>query len=357
MKSILLASASAFAFAGAAAADGHSGVSFGGEATVGYNDDIDNGFYYDANLGVTFSATLDNGLTASATFDIDVEDGQDGALDLGAANYVLMLSSDMASLTFGDTDPAGDDVWGGVDGSEVAGFADYDVHTGAGYDAILRGDVSYMGVDLAVSFGADTDGDAAGEVIDALQVAATGTFGNFTVVGAYQQETIGLPQVIAASVATSFAGADVMVAFENDGTETSYGASLGYPIGPVSLGAYATQNDVAGLAFGVSADYASGPFGVSLAYDVDAGEDAGEGEISGDATYDVGNGLMVLAGATFDLGLDDDSASYYGAVTYDLGGGASFLASYAMDQDNAANDEIGGPEYKHGLTAELSFEF
>ncbi len=56
MKQLLLASASVFAFAGAAAAE----VTFAGTATLGYNDDDilaisdDNvGFYWDATVAVT----------------------------------------------------------------------------------------------------------------------------------------------------------------------------------------------------------------------------------------------------------------------------------------------------------------
>ena len=74
MKRILLASASIVAFAGAASAE----ITFNGEASLGYNDteaesdgttggDEDRGFYWDAELGITMSQELDNGLVAAAT--------------------------------------------------------------------------------------------------------------------------------------------------------------------------------------------------------------------------------------------------------------------------------------------------
>ena len=79
MKRILLASASIVAFAGAAAAE----ITFSGEAALGYNDtdalsedDEDKGFYWDAELGITFSQELDNGLVAAATVTSDVVDNQ-----------------------------------------------------------------------------------------------------------------------------------------------------------------------------------------------------------------------------------------------------------------------------------------
>lgn len=359
MKSILLASASVFAFAGAAAADGHAGVSFGGSATVGYNDVLEDGFYFDGNLAVTYSAALDNGLTAGVTFDIDVAD-DDGSIALDSGNFLVTLSSDMATLSFGDIDPSAEGLWSGVDGSEVAGFNDYDTHIDtAGFEAVLRGDVNWNGWMASVSFGADVDGgnDLTGEVIDAAQAYVSGSFGAFGVMAAFQQEFGPTPQIIAVGASASFAGADIMVAFEQDGTETSYGASVAYPIGPVALGAYATQNDVAGLAWGVSADYASGPITVAVAYDVDAGDDAGEGTAALDASYALGNGITILAGAEQSL-VTDAPTLFYGAGSVDLGGGATFLLSYADDGiDNNQGDELGGPEYKEGLTAELSFTF
>lgn len=354
MKSILLASASVFAFAGAAAAE----VTFGGDATIGYNDVVEDGFYFSSGLSVTFAQTLDNGLTAGATFGVTVADDASG-VDLSSADWVLSLSSDMATLRFGDVAPAADDMWSGVDGSSVTGFNDYDTHIDtAGFEAVLRGDVSYSGFDVAVSFGADVDGgnDLTGESIDALQAAVSGSFGAFGVMAAFQQEFGPTPQIIAVAATASFAGADVKVAYESDGTESSIGGSVSYPIGPVTLGGYYTQNEVAGAAFGASAAYASGPITVDVAYDVAAGADAGEGVVSADASYAVGSGITILAGGSQDLGAD--TTMFYGAGSYDLGGGATFLVSYADDGiDGNAGEDLGGPEYKEGITAQLSFSF
>ncbi|MBM1221857.1 porin [Ponticoccus sp. SC2-23] len=364
MKSILLASASVFAFAGAAAADGHTSITFGGDATVGFNDQMDlgaadqGGFYFDSGLSVTASAALDNGLTASATFGLNIVDGAIGG-DVTSADWLLTLESDMASLRFGDVAPAADDMWSGVDGSEVAGFNDDEAHFDVvGFDAILRGDVSYMGIDAAVSFGVDDDAtNLTGNNIDALQAAAMGTFGAFGVMAAFQQEMEGLtPQVIAVGATASFFGADLKAAFEDDGGTQSIGASASYPIGPITIGGYFTQNtgDVEGSAYGVDAAYASGPISVSAGFDVAADETQ---SLEVDASYAVGSGITILAGAFID-DLDGDATGFYGAATYDLGGGASFLVSYATDGDDAVGGEdLGGPEYKEGITTELSFEF
>jgi outer membrane protein OmpU len=358
MKRILLASASLFAFAGVAYADGHSSVSFGGDAELGFNEEVKSGFFYNADLVVTMSATLDNGLTASATGDLnfaqDTTESTRGT-DVVNTSYVLSLSSEMATLSFGDVDPVGDAVWSGVDGSGVAGFNDGDTHFDvAGFDAILRGDVMYAGVNGYVSFGVDTSGagnDLTGEDIAAMQLAADGTFGAFGFIFAYQEEFGPTPEIIAVAATASVIGADVKLAFETDGTETSIGIGASYPVGPVTLGGYFTSNDIADDSFGISADYASGPISVSAAYDSDKGTDS----VEVDATYDVGNGITALAGVGSDL--TNETVYYYVAGEVDLGGGASFLLSFADDESAAANDEIGGPEFNQGITAKLAFSF
>jgi hypothetical protein len=352
MKRILLASASIFAFAGVASAE----VTFGGDASLGYNEAVEGGFYYGADLTVTMTQELDNGLTASATGDINFAD-DDGDTTRGSdqlnTSYVLSLSTDMATLSFGDVDPVGDAIWSGVSGSAVAGFNDGDVHFDTAlFDGILRGDVMYAGVSAYVSFGVDTNGDAiGGNDLDAMQLAATGSFGAFGFIAAYQEAFGPTPEIIALAGTASLMGADVKVAYETDGTETSIGAGVSYPVGPVTLGGYFTSNDIADDSYGVSADYASGPIAVSAAYDSDAGTDSVEVDVS----YEVGNGITALAGAGSDL--TNSTVYYYVAGEVDLGGGASFLLSYADDESGAANDDIGGPEYNQGITALLSFKF
>jgi len=60
MKNILLTTTAIVAFAGAAAADGHTSVSLAGEASVEYNSNA--GYSTAAEMTATGSATLDNGL-------------------------------------------------------------------------------------------------------------------------------------------------------------------------------------------------------------------------------------------------------------------------------------------------------
>ena len=368
MKSILLTSTALVAFAGAAAADGHaaeSGVTFGGEATLGYNDAADlggtgDGFYWDANLAVTMTAALDNGLTVTASADWDLADGGTG-LDLNSGGYVLTLSSDIASLSVGDLDPVAEDRWGGVDGDTVRGFNDQDVHfsDAVGFEAMLVGEATIAGFTAAVSYGLDSDGATIENSLDAMQIHVAGTFGDFGVELAYQEEFAGADAILGVGASASFAGADIAVSYIDDGAETSTGISVSYPVGPVTVGGYYSMNDVAEDNYGVDVSYEDGPISVAFGYDIDGGEGGADdvGSFDLDASYDVGNGLTVLAGA-FGSDVDGDEMGFYAAATYDLGGGAELLFSYATDgEDTVRGEDLGDPEYKEGITVEASFSF
>jgi len=355
MKSILLASASIFAFAGAASAE----VTFGGSATLGYND-TDNrtyvpdtsegaepgdvvvdegsraGFYWSADLGVTMSQELDNGLTASASFGVDIV-GDDLGMDLASNGFALSLTSDSAGLHFGDVDMAAQRLWSGVSGMSADGFGE----NGDWGNATLRGDIVYGGVDASISYGI-ADGELLG-----MQLAATATFGNFNIGAAYQDDADTGSDILGVSLGTSFGGADVSLAYADDGVDTSIGVAASYPVGPVTVGAYFAMNDPSDDEWGVSADYASGPLTVGASYDVVGSAD---GSFGIEGTYDVGNNITAL------FGLVDSGDAYYVAGSVDMGGGASLLVSYAESTDDQ-NDEIGGPEYLHGITAEVGFSF
>jgi hypothetical protein len=379
MKSILLTTTAIVAFAGAAAADGHTGVGFAGEATLGFNDDDDlfigdnNGFYWDLSLDVTATAALDNGVTASATFGLDIVDGNLGNADNGpnfvdvqAGDYVLKLESEMASLSFGDLDPVAEDNYGGVDGDTTAGFFDQDVHFDTvGFDAMLVGEVEVSGITAMLSYGVFLNDNNYGglEKVDALQVYATGDFGMISAEVAYQGEVAGYTTdpVFAVSATATVAGAEITGAYIDDATESSLGLGVSYPVGPVTVGGYYSLNDVAEDSYGVSADYVDGPIAVNAFYDFEGGatdadtDDVAEFGLEG--SYDTGLGLTVLAGYinTDDSGTETDVS--YIAGTYDLGGGAELLVSYAIDDDDTSGDEVGDPEYQVGTTVEVTFSF
>lgn len=352
MKSILLASASIVAFAGAAAAE----VTFSGEAELGYNDtdtisdaDEDEGFFWDANVAVTMSQALDNGLTASATFNFDVADNSLGE-DLESGDYVLSLTSENAGLYFGNTEFAAVTHWKAAGDMAADGFSEEDGET------VIRGDIMYGGINASVSYAVDDANDE----LEQLSVGADGAFGNFTFAVAYQEETayagvggdFNPDEIFGVSVGTTFGGAEVRLAYAQNSTDDfdSIGIEASYPVGPVTLGAYyVIQEDAAdGNAYGISADYASGPITVAVYYE---DTDNGEEDWAVEGSYDVGNGIKVLAGVA------DAGEDYYVAGTIAMGEGAELLVSYADDGDDDAEDEIGDPEYKDGATVAVSFEF
>ncbi|WP_194097788.1 porin [Marivivens aquimaris] len=343
MKKILLASASIVAFAGVAAAE----VNYTGSATLGYND----GFYWDANVAVTLSQELDNGLTAAASFDYDVADNNTGQ-DLVSGGYVLSLTSDMAGLYYGDTGTAADSLWVSAGDMESDGFTSaWD--DAADNQAVLRGDMTFGDVDVSVSYTiADND-------LDQLSVAAKAALGQFTVVAAYEEAAdvaveagdFNDDEIMGLSVSTSMAGADFVLAYAEDENSDSTGLKVTYPVGPVKLTAYYVSESVGDDNYGVAAAYSNGPLSLTVDYQ----DDQGVAKTSIDGSYDLANGLMVYAGAYMEDNQDDE---YYVAGQYDLGGDATLLVSYADAGDTGnADDEVGAGDYQVGTTVEVSFSF
>jgi outer membrane protein OmpU len=374
MKKILLASVALTAFAGAAAAE----VSFSGSATLGYNDDNGRlaggavfgdhqGFYSDLNLDVAFSAELDNGLTVSASADVDEVDAEDNA----SRGVTVTLSSANASLVYGDTEFAAKSMWSAAGDMEADSFS---IQDGEG---VLKGTLSFGGVDLAVSGVAYNDqGTAAADDLAQMSVGAKATVGAATVVVAYQEEVVATDfatastngdfynaETLGISVAMSVAGADVKLAYASEKTTggTDYdstGIAVSYPMGDVTVSAYFVAEDDSTAVdakdnYGVKFAYAAGAVAGTLGFASEQGTDY----VSLEGSYDLGNGLNIYAGA---ITKDGDTDDTYVGASYDLGGGASLLVSYADDTNNdeaAGDDDIGAQGYAVGTTVELSFAF
>lgn len=380
MKRILLASASIVAFAGAAAAE----VTFSGEAALGYNDNEagdNDGFYWDAELGITLTQELDNGLTAAATVTSDLVDNQlEG--DIFAEGYVLSLTSETAGLYFGDTDMAADLRWDGVSEMAQDDFSETDGET------VIRGDFEAFGFATSISYIVDTafdfdsdlsDGEDKADAtytpgnvgIEQFSIGTAATFGAFEMTAAYQEEIdtlksridedgdtelffspsgdVNPDEIFGISVGTAFAGADVDVAYARNLTteEDSTGIEAAYPIGPVTVGGFYVSESEGQDSYGVAVDYVSGALTVTTAYE----DVRGDTDFAVEAGFDFGMGLMAYAGLT------DHGDDYYVATTYELAEGASLLVSYAVDDDADSDDEIGDPEYQEGTTVEVNFEF
>lgn len=388
MKNILLSSAAIALLAGAASAE----VTWSGDAEIGYNDDYEDGFYWDAGLYVNMSQELNNGWTASAQLDIDLEDNSQGSTyslgDVNSSDWVVTLSNDMFSLSFGDVDTA---------------LASFDYVTGL-FDITDALDDGLLGGDSLSDDSSDyagwTDAPDAGILISASYGQFSGAYSAISVEGElgaqqlvlgadfdvvkvgffYQEEDtdyIVASEQYALTVSGSFAGFEVMGSYGTTdyfGLEDfdAYGIEVAYPVGPVTLGAYYTAYDVDGgdidSAYGISVDYSDGPitlaayYGSGVMFDgTDIIDDGVEYGVEG--AYDFGMGLVVTAGyIDGDDNTDDDLATYI-VAEYDLGGGATFLASYADANSVAAESTddidtgIGGYELYSGTTLSLSFEF
>lgn len=366
MKSILLASVSVVAFAGAAAAE----ITFAGSATFGYNDDPygDNeGFYWESDLALSLTQALNNGLTAGVTFDIDIADDDDAdglGNPLDSSGFVLFLESEQAGIYFGDTSFAAQKFWFEDNVDEMAGdgFSEQDG------EVVLRGDITYGTVAASLSYTvADTLGERPAGDVDQLSLGAGFQVGGYSFTVAYQEESdaaagvagvysayddFNTDSIFGVAMIAQLIGVDAVIAYASNLTaeHNSLGIAVSYPVGPFALNAYYVAEDgplADEDAWGVGAFYENGPINVEAAYKSTNGEDDSRIE----ATYDLGNGILLWGGLT--SGGDD----YYVATTLDLGGGAQLLVSYAVDDDDSEDDEVGNPALQKGATVELTLAF
>ena len=392
MKKILLASVALTAFAGAAAAE----VSFSGTAHLSYNDtdatavmttaaDDNDGFYWGATMTASLSQALDNGITAGATVNFDIQDDNGVSTasntDLNADDYVLSLTSENASIYFGDTGVAGSKYWASAGDMESDGFTS-DFTDATNEDAVLRADINYGGVELSVST-IVIQADATNSKQDQTSASLRTTLGGVTITAATQEKATELGSssgdfnanaVWGVSAAMAVSGADVTVAYaENDtganGTNASTGIKVAYPVGDVKITAYYVDENpsAANLAANAKADDAN--YGIAFAYaagdvtaTLDYQDDQSVTKTSLDVTYDLGNGLSLLAGMYNEDGnatAAHDGTDSYVAASYKLGGGASLLVAVADADTNGAitADEVGTPDYQDGTTVSLSFAF
>ena len=337
MKSILFTTTALVAFAGAAAADGHTSVSFAGEASVEYNSDGGVATYTTAaEMTATGSATLDNGITASTSLTIDAV-----AQTISAGS--ISLSSDTASLTFGkDLDGAvftavGDDYAIGDDGEE--GVAE--------------------GVVASVTMG-ETTLTVSTPIAGAIATADVEVGVNTTAAG--WSLGFGLADgAYAMTAAGTAGGADVGFGASSN---NEWDVSVAYPVGAVTVSAstdeaeawkvgaaYAADGMSAGIEllkgndWDLTAGYAADGVVVAVEYGKDKAMSLG-------ATYDMGNGLTVGAG------METTAASVttnYAFGSFVLGGGAEAYAEYA----DGAQVEVGPSErdIAKGTTVGVSFTF
>ncbi|RFP86123.1 porin [Rhodobacteraceae bacterium 63075] len=367
MHRILLSTTALISIAGAASAE----ITWSGKVELGYNTEEQvedgKGVIATAEISPTFSTDLDFGLTAKAeaTFIlIDQEGGggldTDALDDFEAESYILSLSNDDFALEFGTTDFAPDSYWESAGDMEADGFSEADGETGV----LFSGTYGPMSFGLSSVLHTDdfADGGAGEGEFDQLALAVNADMDKFDVSFAYQEEAnlafdgnddFEADEIIAASVGTTLQGIDLRLGYASNQTDNidSTGIEVGYAIQDVSLGGYFVSESAGNDNWGLSAGYERGPLAVEVYYEDEQGS-----SLAGlEGAYEVNERLVVKAGFIDDEDANDDGGTYIGAE-YDLGNDASFLLSFA-DADAEDEDELGGPEYRNGVTALLTLEF
>jgi outer membrane protein OmpU len=339
MKSILLASVSAFAFAGAAAAD----ITWSGSASASYNSE--DGVSTEASI--TASASVAGDWTLSTTLDgfsdnnkISVTDGTStltfGAGALGAAgldedNKVadLLISTTLGGVALTVTM---DDGIGATDGNTEIGAS-----------------MSASGADIEVGFVAA--GDDAGDFRLGVSTSMGGAdveFNTSSVAGTTAWDaSLGLNMGGADlsfstddsgdyDVGVSYAMGDLTVSAGIDETPGNYTVGIDYAMGGVDVGFETDQDN----AWSASVSYSEGAISFTAGFDVD-----GLGAIEG--SYDLGGGAVAM------FGMIDADTTYVG-IEYDLGNGAGLTASYATADIDSDDYAVG---YSEGGTVAVSFDF
>jgi hypothetical protein len=338
MKSILLTSTALVAFAGAAAAGGHTSVTFSGEAAAEYN--TISGYSLTTELTAGMSAMLDNGLTASAEVTFDADATGDDQVTHGSVS----LTGDNAGITFGT----------GLDGAVFKAVSDdYDIGQAAEED--LDGVVGYFMLGSAeVTISAPLTEGSADLSTDDVEVGIT-TDVNGWALG------LGLTGAgeYAMTVAGAVAGADLSLGMASN---DEWDVEVSYPFGPVTA-SFSTDE---ANAWTVGADYDNGAgITAGIEYNEDESWEISGGyamngttvDVSFDsdevitvgATHDMGNGLVVGAG------VENAANDAYAFADMSLGGGASAFVEYAAVE----MEEVGPSErdIAEGATVGLSFEF
>ena len=360
MKRILLTSTALTMTAGIAAAD----VSVSGSFKLGFNDTAANGttapvaagsvlnadgtitttaavaasadwrtsknhgVYNDAGITFGMSSTLDNGMAAGITVDMNGGDTTNNAAD----SYTLSLASDALSVSFGTVEYSARSNWASAGDMATDGWFNQNASGGN----VLKADASVGGLAISASAQVTTGAKAAPNPVS---ISVGGSLGGASYVIASEGSMMGV------STTSSLGGSTVTVGYSTDGTDTSTGVKIAYPAGAITTTAsYVVESAAATVdAWNVSAAYSAGGTAVTFSTD--------------EASVNKLEGSTTIGAATVSAGLADNFDDMYLAVSNSLGGGAAIMASYAVDGGTPAADEVGAGDWQEGLTVELTFAF
>ena len=312
------------------------------------------GVYNDAGIAIAMSSTMDNGMSAGITVDLDGNDFGSQAQD----KYTFSLSDDTTSVTFGSTEYSAITNWVSAGAMATDSWANQNTDD----KNVLRAETTVGG--LKVSISQNVAANDVSATTDPISLTIGGALGGASYVVANEGSVMGISvsnPVGGATITTAYSTAPSIVtatgvAHASD-MDTSTGVKIAYPMGAVvatasyvmeshgTCGLAALACTQAGDTWDISAVWTSGDTSVTFATD-----EGSDNKVEG---------TTKLGAASLAAGLTDELNDMYISVTNPLGGGASIMASYAIDGDGSADalDEVGGPDLQEGLTVELKFAF
>jgi hypothetical protein len=308
------------------------------------------GVYNDAGIAIAMSSTLDNGMAAGITVDLDGNDFASQAKD----RYTFSLSNDSTNVNFGSTEYSARTNWTSAGDMATDSWANQNTDD----LNVLRAETTVGGLKVSVSQNVAA-GNATAST-DPISLSIGGGLGGASYVIANEGSKMGIAATTAvggATVTTAYSTAPAIVtstsvAHASD-MDTSTGVKIAYPMGAItatvsyvmeghgacSVAAPCTQ---AGDAWNIAAVWTSGATTVTFKTDENSNNSV--------------EGTTTLGTASVSAGLSDYLEDMYLSVSNPLGGGASIMASYAIDGNDGvaggsgdAADEVGGPDLQEGL--------
>ena len=315
-------------------------------ASADWRTSKNHGVYNDAGVTFAMSSTLDNGMAASITADMNGNDTTNNVADA----YTLSLSSDALTVAFGSVEYSARSNWASA--GDMASDGWFNQNDAGGN--VLKADASVGGLAISASAQVTTGAKASPNPVS---ISVGGSLGGASYVIASEGSMMGV------STTSSLGGSTVTVAYSTaptvtdaagakhaSQTDTSTGVKISYPAGAITTTASysvetsgAAAHAAAADSWNVSAAYSAG--GTSVTFSTD---ESSANKLEGSTT---------MGAATVSAGLADDFDDMYLAVSQSLGGGASIMASYAVDGGTDAKDEVGAGDWQEGLTVELKFAF
>ena len=331
MKNVLFATTALVAMTGSAMAD--TTVAFSGAMTAGYNNVIEGGMFYDADLDLTATVDFSDNVVATLTAQVAKGDetGASALVFTPTIEIAYTGSSYSASLKVGDM------------GDKGASEYFYKDRSGMALDVENQDNGTHARALVEFgNFGVAVGCDLAGtNSCVGMNVGAGATFGSIKLGLGYDNAAAAGGARTAVSADATFGSIDLGLSYITDNTNNSIGLTAGTTFGAAKVKAYYAKNSAAADEYGLSVDYTSGAMTVGAYYDY-----------NGASTYGLDLGYKVSDALTASAGVKAGGATvYYAGIVYAVNSNISATVSYATA------DAIHGPEFKDGISAFITAKF